>query len=79
MGLRERSRRPKTHPNATPPGICGMLVAAKRERPHWGAKKLLDLLRRKHPGMNWCADSTGDLILKRARPTRPPRPRFPTV
>ena len=22
LGLRERSRRPKTHPNATPPDIC---------------------------------------------------------
>ena len=73
LGLRERSRRPKTHPNATPPDICEMLVAAKLERPHWGAKKLLDLLRREHPGMNWCADSTGDLILKRAGLVRPRR------
>ena len=73
LGLCERSRRPKTHPNATPPELCEMLVAAKRERPHWGAKKLLDLLRREHPGMNWCADSTGDLILKRAGLVRPRR------
>ena len=73
VGLCERSRRPKTHPNATPPEICEMLVAAKLERPHWGAKKLLDLLRREHPGINWCADSTGDLILKRAGLVRPRR------
>lgn len=65
-GLTDRSKAPKTHPNATPIEVCEMLIQAKHKRPHWGAKKLLNLLRLEYPELNFPANSTGDLILKRA-------------
>lgn len=72
-GLSDRSKAPKTHPNATPMEICEMLIQAKHKRPHWGAKKLLNLLRIEYPELDFPANSTGDLILKRARLVIPRR------
>ena len=72
-GLYDRSSAPNSHPNATRVEICELLVAEKRQRPSWGSKKLLDLLRRKYPDVHWPADSTGDQILKRAGLVRPRR------
>lgn len=72
-GLSDRSRAPNKHPNATPIEVCEMLIQAKLKRPHWGAKKLLNLLRIEHPELNFPANSTGDLILKRAGLVMPRR------
>lgn len=58
-GLADRSRAPLSHPNATTVAVCEQIIALKRERPHWGPKKILDLLRRKYPAQHWPADSTG--------------------
>jgi transposase len=43
-GLADQSRRPHHSPNATDDALRERLIAAKQQRPHWGAKKLLGLL-----------------------------------
>lgn len=65
-GLRDRSRAAHRHPNAVDGAICERIVRAKLERPSWGPKKLLDMLRRSDPHQYWPADSTGEEILRRA-------------
>ncbi len=71
--LADMSKAPHRQARATPVELCEMLIQAKRERPHWGAKKLLNLLRRENPELKLPADSTGDLILKRAGLVKPRR------
>ena len=39
-GLRDGSRRPQTHPNATSAEIVERIVAARRMYPSWGGRKL---------------------------------------
>lgn len=50
-GLEDRSRRPRTAPNATTPLVVETLIALRRRHPTWGAKKLLAVLKRRQP--NW--------------------------
>lgn len=64
-GLEDRSRRPKSAPNATPPEIVSALLEARRRHPSWGPKKLIKILRPKHPGWHWPHPSTASEILKR--------------
>ena len=73
--LADHSSRPAGCPRATNARLCELLCAAKREHPSWGAKKLLALLRRRAPHEAWPADSTGDLILKRAGLVKARKPR----
>ena len=40
-GLADQSRRPHHSPNATDDALRERLIAAKQQRPHWVAKKLL--------------------------------------
>lgn len=75
VALADHSSRPASSPRATDPRLCELLCAARREHPSWGAKKLLALLRRRAPHEAWPADSTGDLILKRAGLVKPRKPR----
>lgn len=74
-GLMDQSRAPLRHPNAIEAACCEQLVQLKLERPSWGPKKLLDLLRARHPCQHWPADSTGGEILKRAGLVKPRRAR----
>jgi transposase InsO family protein len=74
-GLVDRSCAPLTHPNAVDALTCEQIVQTKLLRPSWGPKKLLDLLRQKHPERSWPADSTGGEILKRAGLVKPKRHR----
>lgn len=39
-GLAEASRAPHHHGRATPDEVVAAIVALRRQRPHWGAKKL---------------------------------------
>ncbi len=48
-GLKERSRAPFNHPNATPSKVVDLIVKAKQAYPGWGAKKLLARLEREQP------------------------------
>jgi putative transposase len=64
-GLSNAPRAPRIHPNATPTKLIGRLVQLRKQHPTWGAKKLLDWLRRHEPKISWPARSTVELILKR--------------
>jgi len=65
-GLEDRSRAPHHHGQATEPGLCARLIALRRQRPHWGARKLLATLAREDPQAGWPAASTATDILRRA-------------
>ncbi len=45
--LTDRSRRPVRYANQLPPQIEQLIVACKREKPHWGARKVRELLVRR--------------------------------
>ena len=65
-GLEERSRAPLRPGRATPAAVAAAIVALRRERPHWGARKLLAVLARRDPSVAWPAPSTATDILRRA-------------
>ena len=48
--LTDRSRRPVRYANQLPPQIEGLIVTLKRDKPHWGARKLRELLVRRLDG-----------------------------
>ena len=64
VGLEERSRAPKTCPHQTSPAIERRILALRAEY-GWGAKKLLQVLTRRHPSVVWPARSTVNAILDR--------------
>lgn len=66
LGLQERSKAAKHHPNAVPDVLCERIVRYKLAHPTWGPKKVMDGLRRADPGVAWPVDSTAGEILKRA-------------
>lgn len=73
--LEDRSRRPHHFPHATPTELVQALLNKRRRHPHWGAKKLLNLLSQDQPDVHWPARSTGCDILKRHHLVRVPRRR----
>src|SRR5258706_2303656 len=72
-GLAERSRRPESSPQETPRAIVDALLEGRQRHPTWGAKKLLWLVERKHPGWPLPARSTVCDVLKRHGLVRSPR------
>src|SRR6201988_5499936 len=48
-GLTDRARRPHRYANRLPEQIEAAIVAAKREKPHWGARKIRERLLRRLP------------------------------
>ena len=48
--LTDRSRRPVRYANQLPDQIERLIVESKREKPHWGARKIRELLVRKLAG-----------------------------
>lgn len=64
-GLEDRSRRPRTAPNATDPQVVAALLELRRRHPTWGAKKLLAILRQRHPQWQLPGRSTACVILHR--------------
>ena len=63
-GLVERLRAPHGCPHRTPRRIEERILAARKEY-GWGAKKLLQVLRNRHPKLLWPARSTVNEILER--------------
>ena len=57
-GLKERSRRPEGCSHETAIEITEAIVELRRRHPYWGAKKLLTLLKQRHPKVAWPARST---------------------
>ncbi len=48
--LTDRSRRPVRYANQLPAQIEALIVRCKQDKPHWGARKLRELLVRRLPG-----------------------------
>jgi len=65
LGLEERPKAPRSHPNATSLKVAREIVAAKLRHERWGPKKVLAWLEEHHPGELWPAASTIGEILKR--------------
>lgn len=63
-GLRDRSRAPHHSPHRTGEDLEAFIVAA-RQQYGWGAKKLLRILRTRHPDRAWPARSTLNALLER--------------
>lgn len=75
--LSDRTRRPVRYANQLPPQIEQQIVTFKREKPHWGARKIRELLvRRLDQDIRIPARSTIHAVLHRHGLVRPPgRPR----
>ena len=54
-GLTVRSKRPKGCSHETAIEITEAILDLRRRHPYWGAKKLLTLLERRHPQVEWPA------------------------
>jgi transposase InsO family protein len=83
-GLKDRSHAPLSCPHKTPDHLVELLIEARKRHPHWGPKKLLALLSKKHPDYPWPAQSTtadilsrNGLIKSRRRTRRPGHPGRP--
>ena len=64
--LSDRSRRPVRYANQLPPQLENMIVGLKREKPHWGARKIRELLiRRLDADIRIPAKSTIHVVLHR--------------
>lgn len=63
-GLTDLSRAPQQCPHRTSEAVETLILAARREY-GWGAKKLLHVLRTRHPTRVWPARSTVNAILER--------------
>jgi transposase InsO family protein len=64
--LTDRSRRPVRYANQLPPQIESLIVGLKRDKPHWGARKIRELLVRRLPGdLRVPANSTIHAVLDR--------------
>ncbi len=50
VALADRSRRPVRYANQLPAQVESLIVASKREKPHWGARKIRELLVRRLAG-----------------------------
>jgi putative transposase len=64
-GLADRSRRPLTNPNLTPDDVTEVILELRKRHPKWGAKKLLKVLAKRRPDIDWPARSTVCDLLKR--------------
>ena len=77
--LADRPSVARVQTGQTPPEIEALVVACRRAHPHWGPRKLLPHLARRHPGVALPAKSTAGAILdrhgltKKRRPRRPPK------
>ena len=66
--LSDRSRRPVRYANQLPEQIEGLIVRLKAEKPHWGARKIRELLVRRLDGdIRVPAKSTIHAVLDRHR------------
>ena len=74
-GLVDRSRAPRCHGRSMAPAVADAIVGLRRERPHWGPRKLRAVLMRESPGTVWPAASTMGELLRSEGLVRPRRRR----
>jgi transposase InsO family protein len=66
LALTDRSRRPVRYGNQLPPQVESLIVCCKEEKPHWGARKIRELLIRRLPDqVRIPANSTIHAVLDR--------------
>ena len=65
LGLSERSRSPLHHGRETAPELVKRIVELRREKPHWGPKKLLAKLKEGDAAQAWPVHATISAILQR--------------
>jgi transposase InsO family protein len=78
--LDDRSRRPSHSPGRVDQLVEDIVVAARKRYPHWGPRKLRDILIKRHrcPSGDWPSAATIGRILKRRGLVRPRRRRIHT-
>jgi transposase len=70
-GLCDRARRPFRYANQLPEQVEAAIVSAKKEKPHWGARKIRERLLRRLPhaikvpaasgsGSSWAGEQSGE-------------------
>ena len=64
-GLTDRTRRPKRYANQLPMQVEKEILRIKKNKPHWGAPKIRDILMKKYPEVRMPAKSTVHCILDR--------------
>jgi transposase InsO family protein len=65
-GLRDRSRAPHRCPHRTAEDAEEAIVALRQKRPRWGPKKIIQVLKGRHPEVEWPAPSTaGEMLARR--------------
>lgn len=66
-GLQDRSRAPHHCPHKISPELAELICTLRRAHPYWGARKLLRILKTRHPRVHsWPAPSTAaDLLARR--------------
>lgn len=64
-GLPAQSRKPYKQANQLPLQVEKLIVQIKNEKPHWGARKIRERLRRKYPTVLLPANSTVHAVLDR--------------
>jgi transposase InsO family protein len=82
-GLTERSRRPHHSPAAMASETADAVLAVRRRHPHWGPRKIVADLRKRHPRRAWPSPSAVSALVKRhglvaPRRRRSPVPRSPS-
>jgi transposase InsO family protein len=75
LDLEDRSRRPWSNARAIAPAVVDALVAARKARPRWGAKKVRAVLAEANPGHELPSASAIAAIFKRHGLVRPKRRR----
>ena len=75
LSFEDRSRRPHHSPTKICPKVEAAIVALRKERPHWGPKKLRVVLSKQSPELKLPTESTFAAVLKRNGLVRPRRKR----
>ena len=75
VGLRSRTSAPHVSPQQIEPDVATALIRLRHTHPTWGPRKLLALLHRTRPGIDWPAASTVGDLLKREGLVKPRRRR----
>lgn len=70
-----RSRRPRTSPRKLAAELESEIVKLRKQRPHWGPKKLRAILRKAQPKRKWPSVSTFADVLRRNGLVKPRRRR----
>jgi transposase InsO family protein len=75
MSFGDRSRRPHRSPTAISTEVEAAIVELRRQRPHWGPKKLRVVLGKQSPELALPSESTFAAVLKRHGMVKPRRKR----